>query len=158
MHAWYVWCWSKWKSHRSFLTLACLQIIFKAFIDFSLFSLSTISWISQTFTHSRQNMALICLGIFNCPRTYGENCAKDINIYLKKYMKKNKKHVCFILFVLSIHVALAAYVLILWKTFMFGHSCNYTVVLSKNVPTWNKTIWLFFITLLLFLVVVLLVY
>lgn len=34
-----------------------------------------------------------------------------------------------------IHVALAAYVLILWKNFMFGHSCNYTVVLSKNVPT-----------------------
>lgn len=34
-----------------------------------------------------------------------------------------------------IHVALAAYVLILWETFQFGHSCNFTVVLSKNVLT-----------------------
>ncbi len=51
-----------------------------------------------------------------------------------------------------IHVALAASVLILWKTFMFGHSCNYTVVLSKNVPTWNKTIWLFFITFIIIVI------
>ncbi len=51
-----------------------------------------------------------------------------------------------------IHVALAASVLILWKTFMFGHSCNYTVVLSKNVPTWNKTIWLFFITFIIIII------
>lgn len=42
-----------------------------------------------------------------------------------------------------IHVALAAYVLILWETFLFGHSCNFTVVLSKNVSTWNKTVGLF---------------
>lgn len=42
-----------------------------------------------------------------------------------------------------IHVALAAYVLILWETFPFGHSCNFTVVLSKNVSTWNKTVGLF---------------
>lgn len=44
-----------------------------------------------------------------------------------------------------IHVALAAYVPMLWERFTFGHSCNYSVVLSKNVSTWNKkNIWLFF--------------
>lgn len=37
-----------------------------------------------------------------------------------------------------IHVALAAYVPMLWERFTFGHSCNYSVVLSKNVSTWNK--------------------
>ena len=46
-----------------------------------------------------------------------------------------------------IHVALAAYVPMLWERFMFGHSCNSSVVLSKNVSTWNKikSIWLFYI-------------
>lgn len=34
-----------------------------------------------------------------------------------------------------IHVALAAYVPILLEKFTFGHSCNYSVVLSKNVST-----------------------
>lgn len=34
-----------------------------------------------------------------------------------------------------IHVALAAYVPMLWERFTFGHSCNYSVVSSKNVST-----------------------
>lgn len=32
-------------------------------------------------------------------------------------------------------VALAASVPTLWEGFTFGHSCNYSVVLSKNVLT-----------------------
>lgn len=28
--------------------------------------------------------------------------------------------------------------------YMFDHSCNFYVVLSENVSTWNKTIWYYF--------------
>lgn len=62
---------------------------------------------------------------------------KKMNIYLKNLLKKEA---CMFSTVCTryIHVALAAYVPMLWERFTFGHSCNYSVVLSKNVSTWNK--------------------
>lgn len=73
---------------------------------------------------------------------------KKTSIYLKtKYLFK-KKEACMFSTVCTryLHVALAAYVPMLWERFTFGHSCNYSVVLSKNVSTWNKkSIWLFFL-------------
>lgn len=63
-----------------------------------------------------------------------------MNIYLKKRntcKKEQKKEACMFSTVCTryIHVALAAYVPMLWERFTFGHSCNYSVVLSKNVST-----------------------
>lgn len=55
---------------------------------------------------------------------------KDEYIYLKK-------EACMFSTVCTWYfpVALAASVPMLWERFTFGHSCNYSVVLSKNVLT-----------------------
>ena len=88
---------------------------------------------------TQQNLALIGF-LFSWELREME---KKINIYLKKtkyLLKKKKKEACMFSTVCTryIHVALAAYVPMLWERFTFGHSCNYSVVLSKNVSTWNK--------------------
>lgn len=62
---------------------------------------------------------------------------KKWSIY--KYIFK-KKEACMFSTVCTWYfpVALAASVPMLWERFTFGHSCNYSVVLSENVSTWNK--------------------
>lgn len=78
---------------------------------------------------ARQNAALFGF-LFPAGETHGE------------YIFKKEKHVlkveaCMFSTVCTwyIHVALAAYVPMLWERFTFGHSCNYSVVSSKNVST-----------------------
>ena len=86
-----------------------------------------------------QNMALICLRVSYFPATYGPLWKKDEYIFKNKTHKKKTKHVCFLQFVLEyLHVALAAYVPCCGRDLRYGHSCNDSVVLSKNVSTWNK--------------------
>lgn len=58
--------------NETFTTVLSQWPVYGLFYKPLLISLFLPSGISQTFTHSRQNMALICLGIFNWPGTYGE--------------------------------------------------------------------------------------
>lgn len=85
----------------------------------------------------QQNMALIGF-LFSWKL---QEMEKNMNIYLRKQNTcKKKKEACMFSTVCTryLHVALAAYVPMLWERFTFGHSCNYSVVLSKNVSTRNK--------------------
>lgn len=97
---------------------------------------------TDTFSHSR--IWLWSVSYF--PMGNGD---KDEYIFKKQNTcKKQNKEACMFSTVCTryIHVALAAYVPMLWERFTFGHSCNYSVVLSKNVSTWNKkTFGYFFI-------------